>query len=387
MPHAIMTNRTQFRHSESTSVARTVTPDGVGRVKADVIQAAELSGELLGQWDALRSTCCDFTTPFFSSRYTQVVGQVRPQSKIAVISRGGNVIGFLPFEFANRSMLEPIGKAFNDAHGLICEPGAMLNYCDVLQSLGVKSYRFHALAGPGTGAEPYTMGQSRSFLANLEAHPEGYVEYLESTRATILKQRRKTKKLSKDLGPVRLELDCRDSQAFEELIRLKREQYQRTFIYDILSVSWAKEMLHTLWAEKENRCRGLLSVLYAGDTIIAAHYGMLEDDWLHYWFPVYDPKYQQYSPGTAMFLEIAKAATAAGIKKIDLGYGEQAYKHKFVDTITEMPYGCITSCRLTYFKEQSRRVIAARVKQIPGKPLLKRMLRGIWPSFGSGHFS
>ncbi len=121
--------------------------------------------------------------------------------------------------------------------------------------------------------------------------------------------------------------------------------------------------------------------------MVAARYGMLEDDWLHYWFPVYDSQYHQYSPGTAMFLEIANAAMVACIKKINLGYGEQSYKHKFVNTITEMPYGCISSCRMMYLKEQASRTVLTRVKHLPGKPILKRLLRSVWQSFGSSHFS
>ena len=383
-----MTNRAELNHATTPLERGQGVVDGaVGQLTADLLDARDLTSELCQQWGVFRDSSIAYESPFFSPRYSQVVGQVRPKSKIAILHSGGKIVGFLPFEFAHRKMIEPIGKAFNDAHGVICNASDSFTYCDALNSIGVKSYRFHALAGPCGGSEPYVMGQSPSFLANLEAHPEGYVQFLEASRATITKQRRKTKKMSKDLGPVRLELDCRDERAFERLIQLKREQYHRTFIYDILGVPWAKEMLRTLWTENENSCRGLLSVLYAGDTMIAAHYGMLEGSLLHYWFPVYDPQYHLYSPGTAMFLEIANLAPSLGIKKIDLGYGDQPYKHKFVDTITEMPYGCVTSCPLTYFKERSRRTIAARVKQIPGKPLLKRVLRGIWPSFGSGHFN
>jgi CelD/BcsL family acetyltransferase involved in cellulose biosynthesis len=376
---------TLWRSRASSNV--TVTDTESGRLAVDLISPAELGQDLVDKWEGLRAKSGDLETPFFSSRFTCLVGQVRPQSKIAIFSRGGNVAGFLPFEYTSAAMIAPIAKRFNDAHGLICNPAAPLDYVDALRSLSAKAYRFHALAGPGVGASPYILGQTRSFLANLEAHPDGYVEYLETTRATIFKQRRKTKKMIKDLGPMRLEIDCRDENAFETLIQLKRNQYQRTYIYDLLGVPWAKEMLHTLWQEKQHRCRGLLSVLYAGDRIVAAHFGMLEGTLLHYWFPTYDPEYNAYSPGTAMFLEIAKEAPKIGVKKIDLGCGEQAYKHKFVDTITEMPHGCVTTNSLTYLKEASRQKLAKGIKQIPGKPMLKRILREVWPSFGQSGYA
>ena len=352
---------------------------------SDVIAASELSEEMIASWARMRATC-GIETPFFAPQFTKVVGEVRPQSKVAVLSRNGCNVGFLPFEFINSTTIGPIAKGFNDAHGLICSGSDPLNYAEVIKAIGVNAYRFHALAGPGVGAEPYIMGRTRSFLADLEGHPEGYVEFLESTRATIYKQRRKTKKMSKDLGPVRLEIDCRDEATFDKLIQLKRNQYQRTHLYDLLGVPWATDMLRTLWREKQNACRGLLSVLYAGDELVAAHFGMIEGSLLHYWFPTYEPEYHAYSPGTAMFLEISKQAPGLGVKKIDLGCGEQAYKHKFVDTITEMPFGCIASSPITYYTERSRLAVNFGLKRLPGKPTLKRVLRRCWPSFGKGSY-
>jgi CelD/BcsL family acetyltransferase involved in cellulose biosynthesis len=356
------------------------------RPTVEVIPVRELTQDLIERWESFREGEPRLRTPFFSSRFSRVVGQFRPNAKVAIFASGNQVIGFLPFESVNRKTIEPIGKAFNDAHGLICDPTNPIGYCEAVEAIGVKAYRFHAMAGTGIGDERYILGHKPAFLADLEAHPEGYAEFLESTRATIEKQRRKTKKMIKDLGPMRLELDCRDEAALQRTIELKREQYQRTFIFDILGVPWAKQMLRTLWEENHEPCRGLLSVLYAGDTMVAAHYGMIEDDWLHYWFPVYDPKYHVYSPGTAMFLEIARQAQARGVKKIDLGYGEQPYKHKFVDTITQMPYGCATWCPITRVRERTRLSMIAGAKRLPGKPLLKRLVRSVWPKFGRAQF-
>ncbi len=349
----------------------------------DVVPASELTSSMAVNWELIRARNDAFASPFFSSRFSRVVGNSRPNAKIAVLHHAGELAGFLPFEFANRSTIEPIGKAFNDAHGLICNPGQSIDVCEVIQRLGVKSYRFHALAGHDEQVTPHILGYSPSFLANLEAHPEGYVEFLESTRATILKQRRKTKKMVRELGPLRLELDCRDGDALDRLIDLKRAQYQRSFIFDILSVPWAQQMLRTLWAENMESCRGLLSVLYAGDTLVAAHYGMIEHDLLHYWFPVYDEAYHQYSPGTAMFLEIAKLSQSLGIKKIDMGYGEQSYKHKFVDTITQMPFGYVSTCKWSRMRERSKLFLASNSKRLPGKTIIKKVVRGLWPTIGN----
>jgi CelD/BcsL family acetyltransferase involved in cellulose biosynthesis len=355
-------------------------------VSVQVISAQELTGTIVRHWEEIRAQTSSLATPFFSSRYTQVVGSLRPDSRIAMVEREGKVIAYLPFEQVGRSTIEPIGKAFNDVHGFICKDGESLSYRDVLRKMGFKSYRYHAMSGPVVADSSFQLGQNPSFLADLAAHPEGYVNFLETTRETIFKQRRKTKKMIRDLGPLRLEIDCRDKSVLDTLIALKRDQYQRTYIFDILGVPWAQSMMHQLWDDQAQPCRGLLSALYAGDTLVALHYGMIENGILHYWFPTYLREHHQYSPGTAIFLEIANQAPSLGIDKIDLGYGEQPYKHKFADTITQMPFGLVSCNKICFMKERLRLACAKQVKRIPGKPMLKRLVRSIWPKLGHAAF-
>ncbi len=68
---------------------------------------------------------------------------------------------------------------------------------------------------------------------------------------------------------------------------------------------------------------------------------MIEGDLIHYWFPVYDTTYSYGSPGTILFLEIAKQAVDHGVKSIDFGYGEftvQVQGHQRRDR-DELRYG------------------------------------------------
>lgn len=95
----------------------------------------------------------------------------------------------------------------------------------------------------------------------------------------------------------------------------------------------------------------MLSVLYAGDRMVAAHFGMRSATVWHYWFPAYDPAYAKYSPGVILLLKMAESAPAQGLKIIDLGCGEHSYKWRlmngFVPTAkgsVELP-GVVTTAR------------------------------------------
>ncbi len=353
--------------------------------KVETVPWSEFSKADWDAWEAVRAESPQYRSPFYSPRFSQAVAEAKGSVEVLTISRSGVPTAFLPYERTPQGMA-PVGGAFNDAHGVICSPLHPLDYRDLVEQGDLHSYFFHALDGVARGYEPYAFGSVKSFMADLTRHPKGYVAYLEETRGTIFKQRRKTKKMVKDLGPLRLDFDCRDRAVFETMIALKRAQYQRTYIFDILSVDWARQMMRDLWEDRTSACRGLLSCLYAGDTLVAVHYGMIEGDWLHYWFPTYEPCYHQYSPGTALFLEIARRSEQLGVSKIDMGYGEQGYKIKLTDTITEMPYGYFHRSRLRRGLKKSKLLACAALKQIPFKETAKKIVRSVWPGFGQAKY-
>ena len=172
----------------------------------------------------------------------------------------------------------------------------------------------------------------------------------------------------------------------EELIEMKRQKYQRTRTFDILSVDWAADLLRELLQVRVPGFQGLLSTLHAGDKLVAVHFGMLTNSILHYWFPVYDPTFSRYSPGTELMLRCAEAATERGVKKLDLGYGDDPYKLKFSNGIEPVVCGKFTTGRLAFLMARKRYKIRNQLKKIPMKPLAKTMLRTVFPGFGGWNY-
>ncbi len=184
----------------------------------------------------------------------------------------------------------------------------------------------------------------------------------------------------KDLGPLRLDFDCRDNAVFETMIALKRAQYQRTYIFDILSVDWARQMMRDLWEDRKLRL-SRSSVLplrwrYVGRPSLRNDRRGLAS--------LLVPDIRSLLPsvlaGTALFLEIARRSKQLGVSKIDMGYGEQGYKVKLTDTVTEMPFGYFDRSRLRRGLKKSRLLACAALKQIPFKETAKKIVRSIWPA-------
>lgn len=356
-----------------------------GVLRFESIPALSLDVATKSAWDAVRGALPWATTSFFSHDFICAVAELLPHIEVGVAFRGDEPIAFLPFQRCG-TVAKPVGLGINDAHGLLLKPGEELRLTTLLDALGVTSYPFHAAPVSSQDVAEFEVGRTRAFLADLTVDPLGYEHYLKSRNKTIGKQPQKTRRLARDLGPIRFEFDCRDSRMLERLVELKRQQYQRTYTFDILSVEWIRDLLSKLHRKSSGAMRGILNVLYAGDQPVALHYGMVEGQMLHYWFPVFDPDYAYCSPGTELFLQVAREATEQGFTAIDMGYGEQAYKHKLTNVVSEMSYGLVdkSARRRAMFRVSNS--MRSKMKRLMLREKLKPFARRLMPDIGKGQY-
>ncbi|QDT06205.1 hypothetical protein K227x_46130 [Rubripirellula lacrimiformis] len=334
------------------------------------------------RWRQLRATQSELRTPFFSLAFFDAVQASRGDVLCAVMRSGGQVVGFLPFHRINH-IAWPAGRFVNDAHNVVAHPDTTFDWCWLLKECQVKAYDFHSMVGSMSNIEQVSFqGITESFRADLGNDSKQFLAGLEKQHKTIRRQEQKSRKLAREIGPISIEIDCRDPSILQQMIAWKRDQYRRTNILDLFTPEWTRNMVDQLHRSNGPDTRGLLSVLRAGDTIVAAHFGMLENGLLHYWFPTYDTAFSRYSPGTALFKEIIRVADRHGIRCIDMGYGEQPYKRKQTDTITTVKHGCVTPSSV-YRNMRAMRLAATNViKQFPMKTQLKQVLRTVQPNAG-----
>ncbi len=381
-----------LRHPENSSAP---TPGNTGQTNVQlsarsthaILPVSAFDDSMVRQWEAIRASQPCYRSPFFSFDFIRAVSDVCPHVEVAIASDGERLTAVLPFVRRKNRDATPVGAGINDAHGLMtaahAAPGTFL---DFLAQCGLRSFAFHAAPPESPDILQFEMGRSRSFLADLTVDPLGYEHYLRTTSSTIDRQGQKTRRLARQVGPLKLEYDCRRPELIDYLIELKGAQYQRTHTFNILAVDWIKRLLHGLHRQNEPRVRGLLSVLFAGDTPVALHYGLLDGDLLHYWFPVYDENYSYGSPGTQMFLDIAKEATARGVRAIDMGYSEQAYKYKLTNVITEMSYGLVDNSPLRRRLHKQKLQLREQLKSLWFKDHIKPWVRKLLPNLGGRRY-
>jgi CelD/BcsL family acetyltransferase involved in cellulose biosynthesis len=290
----------------------------------------ELGASERAQWAAFRAADPALASPYFDLRYTLAAAEVCPGAFVAVIHRGGEVVGFLPFQ-RRGGLIQPLGAPLTDYHGLITKAGVSLDLGEVVRGIGAARFQFSGLAlGEGCTAQ----GMVRRAMVADVSH--GFDAYVAARRAAghggfLKDKRRRRAALERDHAPVDFSFGRDDPGALGVILRLKREQMLRAGQHDIFACGWTERLLRRLLEETDADFGARIATLRTGNDIAAAEIGLRSGGAYHLWFPVYDHVYARYSPGSLMTLDTIEAAARLGMRTVDFGAGGEDYKAAFAD--------------------------------------------------------
>ncbi|GAA0625036.1 GNAT family N-acetyltransferase [Streptomyces crystallinus] len=292
-----------------------------------VVRPGELNAGELDVWREIRAKSGAPANPFMEPEFTLAVAHVRPSARVAVVRDGGDPAAFLPFEKGRLGRGRAIGLGVSDCQGVVTRPEAALDADELLRGCGLFAWEFDNLEAGQTLFVPDAADAYPSFVMDVGAGYETYESGLRERspkffRTTAAKERR----LGRQAGEVRFVFDERDPAALRQLMAWKSAQYRRTGRRDRFAREWISTLVRYLAHTRAPGCSGVLSVLYAADRPVAAHFGLRSRTVLSCWFPSYDPEFARYSPGLVLHLRMAEAAAAAGIEVLDLGRGAAEYK-------------------------------------------------------------
>ena len=156
---------------------------------------------------------------------------------------------------------------------------------------------------------PYFQATVESPFIDLHDGFDGFVQQCARSGSDLVKSiAQKTRKMSREIAPMRFEAHRQDRSALDRLFAWKAAQRERTGTFDVLSTPWMRNVAARLLDTTTETFAGLLSVLYAGDQVAAVHLGMRSDTVWHRWFAAYNHDLQRYSPGLINLLEMVRAA-------------------------------------------------------------------------------
>ena len=359
----------------------------------EFVDASQLCGEIADRWSLLCANNHSLSSPYYDIEFTKAVARVRDDVEIAILRNPfEEITGILPFQRVNDFHAEPIGGRLNDVHGVVGldSNGQAETIRRVMLAANLKSFGFHSLNLAGVKEDSklskFVFSELETHHIDLRAGWRVYRQWVRKHSSTVRRQGQKTRSLEREIGPLRFEFDCSKHEVLEKLIELKRTKYQSSKTFDILSVDWAANLLREISTIETPDFKGLLSAIFAGDELVAVHFGMLTNDVLHYWFPVFDSAYSKYSPGTELILQVAEEASSRGVSKVDFGYGDDPYKFKFCNGRGKVCCGRVGFNEWSFKLAKQRYEIRQRLKEIPMKSWAKSVLRTVFPGFGQWNF-
>ncbi|MBN8553633.1 MAG: GNAT family N-acetyltransferase [Caulobacterales bacterium] len=297
-------------------------------LKVDLIQADDLGASEVELWRQFVQSDSLYETPFFWPEFTQIVSQVVPDARVAVLHRAGTIVGFFPYQMRGRTA-QPLAAPMNDYHGLILAPRQQRPLLAAMPGL----LRADSLKVNGWVPADFGGPNRRVLRADLR---DGWGKYDAERRSAYGKffkdKDRARRSLARDrAGEVWTEVDVRDPARLDELVAWKRDQYRRTGRHDIFACGWTVDVLRALMMERRPDFGAAMAVLWAGDRPAAMELSLYGGSHYHFWFPSYAADAARCSPGILLSQDTMRLKSADGFKIFDFGFAGECYKKYFCD--------------------------------------------------------
>ena len=300
---------------------------------AKTVHPLDLSATEAAAWRAIAASHRAFSSPLMGPDFAQAVGAVRRDAQVAIFSRNGDAVGFLPFHRRPGGFARPIGAPLSDYQALIARADTPLDGADALAALDISAFRFNGLVDPHGAFGHMVAGDKPAWVVNLDRPADDYLEAIRAASPKRFKNyRRLASKMEREVGPVTMVGPDHSQDAFDTLLAWKRAQFHRTGGHDVLRPDWTRKLLQSLFDQRAGAFQGLMVTLYAGDRLVAGHFGVRQNGVYHPWIASADPDLAAYSPGQAFLWRAIAEMPALGLHTYDLGPSHDHYKRHYALT-------------------------------------------------------
>jgi CelD/BcsL family acetyltransferase involved in cellulose biosynthesis len=328
----------------------------IDHYRVQVIPGQALDSALLDDWRAVQQSNPALQNPCFAPEFTQAVATARNDVEVGIVEEHGKVIAIFPFQRKAGGRAIPVGGIVSDYQGLICRPDFSCDPRALLKACGLISWDFDRLLATQQPFKPFHKLCEPSALIDLS---QGYEAYVAERRAAGTEQIKKCmnlmRRLELEVGPIRFVPRSPDPSALTKVLAWKSQQYRKTGWRDLFALKWGRSLVEQIRATQSESFAGMLSLLYAGENLVAGHLGMRSRSVWHYWFPAYDPRFAKYSPGLILLLKMAEHAPQIGLRTIDLGTGLTLYKRRLMNASISVAEGSVERPSWLSFLRAARR--------------------------------
>ncbi len=320
-----------------------------------VVPACDLSYEHWALWSDFLRLNAQWDGPAFQPEFVCGLAHCIPDCKIAILHRGSNIIGYLPFQQLRWRVARTIPLC--DYQAIIGVPD-ISDMREVLRLAGLRSWIFQNLLQVQTPRQATYLSIHFSPRAQLQDGFEAYQAELAAAGKSARHILNNIRRLERSHGPISLNHGIADEAVLSRLLELKAERY----ITNSRFPDSVNQTLVYFHRRTTGPVTGLLSVMRAADKDITYLFSLKFNDLLYYWFPAFEPQYQKYSPGIIMLWLLIQDLKDLNCTKIDFGPGSQSYKEYFANRRIKVVSGRLDAHESVAVARRFYRYIRRRVR-------------------------
>jgi CelD/BcsL family acetyltransferase involved in cellulose biosynthesis len=249
----------------------------------------------------------------------------------------------------------------SDYQALVCTPDFSIDPRVLVKGARLAAWDFGHLLRSQDFFTPFQERYHTSPVINLAQGYDAYVSERATESQVFKKCNNLSRRLEREIGPLQFLVHSTGTDLLGKVMDWKSQQYIASSKPDLLREGWLRSVIERIHQMDAENCAGVLSLLYAGDILVAGHFGMRSKTLWHYWFPAYDPDYAKYSPGLLLLLKMAEHASVLGLSAIDLGMGASLYKDRLANGSIALASGSVEVSRLLSFQRRTKRRLRALV--------------------------
>jgi len=326
-------------------------------IHVSVIPLKNLSQDMLQSWLDMQISNPDFAGPCFHPELFVAIGKYCPDTYVSIIKRGNEPVGYLPFAKDRRlAVARPVPIC--DYQFIMGSRSERWDIKMILNGAGLVAWDFDHLAGSlNINSEGLLKGMpiKDGYYSSRIDLKDGFQKYLSSTKQKCNRLHNRMNQhrlLERNFGTIRFVPTCDNMSVLHQLLEWRSSRHGS-------AEPWVKETLEYLHSIKNSSLSGVLSALYFGDDLAAAHFGIRHQGILFYWFPAFNPKFSKYSPGLVLLNYLIEELSALQCNMLDFGPGPEPYKLHYGNSALPLMRGslildCYTGLAFQCYRKMSR---------------------------------
>lgn len=346
-------------------------------MRINIIAGCEIDAELQRLWTGIQRSNSELASAYFAPEFTMAMASVRNDVEVAIVEDEREIVAIFPFQRSDSSLGIPVAGVLSDYQGLVCRPGFVCDPREMVKGCRLAAWDFDHLLVSQACFAPFHQTVRESSLMDLS---QGYEAYVTERRAAGSEQIKKcgnlTRRIEREIGSLRFVDHAEDPALLQRVLAWKSQQFHESGKWDMFAEPWVRSAVERIHGTRSSGCAGMLSLLYAGDRLVAGHMGMRSRTAWHYWFPAYDKEFAKYSPGLLLLLKMAERAPSLGLRVIDLGMGLSLYKERLMNSSLPVASGSVELPSWLSFRRAARRKLRGLAETIriagPARRLVNR---------------